>query len=135
MQALKIIARALRIIRVLDADEAPESRAAEDALEVLNQMLIRWEADGISLGWSPLNEVSDELPLPQEALEAVAYNLASQLAIEYGVATDGKVESMASAGYKALLRDVFAATDFTLKIGSGYSMWDIYSDGFGPRRY
>ncbi len=135
MQALKLIARALRIIRVLDADEAPESKAAEDALEVLNQMLIRWEADGISLGWSPLNDVSDELPLPQESLEAVAYNLASQLAIEYGVATDGKVEAMASNGYKALLRDVFASTDFTLKIGSVYSMWDIYSDGFGPRRY
>lgn len=135
MQALKLIARALRIIRVLDADEAPESRAAEDALEVLNQMLVRWEADGISLGWSEMDEVSDELPLPAESLEAVTYNLASQLAIEYGVATDGKVEAMADNGYKELLRDVFTSSDFTLKLGSGYSMWDIYSDGFGPRRY
>ncbi len=135
MQALKLISRAMRIIRVLDADEAPEAKAAEDALEVLNQMLMRWEADRISLGWSELDDVSDELPLPAESLEAVTYNLASQLAVEYGVATDGKVEAMADNGYKALLRDVFTSSDFTLKLGSGYSMWDIYSDGFGPRRY
>lgn len=135
MQAIKLISRALRIIKVLDAAEAPEAEDAETALEALNQMLTQWEADGIALGFSAIEKVTDELPIPPEAERAVTYSLASELRIEYGVAPDPKVEVIARDGYKALLRSIFATTDLTLRVGSGGGMWDIYTDSFGPRRY
>lgn len=135
MQAIKLITRSLRLIRSVDADEAPEAKAAEDALDALNQMLIRWEADGISLGWASVSDVQDDLPLPEEAIEAVTFGLASQLAIEYGVAPEAKVEQIAGRGYNALLRDNFTDQGLSIRVGGCGDRWDIHTDSFGPRRY
>lgn len=135
MQAIKLITRSLRLIRAIDADEAPDAKAAEDALDALNQMLARWEADGVSLGWSRMVAVQDELPLPEEAVEAVTFNLASQLAIEYGVAPEARVEQISTRGYNALLRDNFTDQGLSIRIGGCGDRWDIYTDSFGPRRY
>lgn len=110
MQAIVIISRALRLLRVLDPNEAPEAEDSQTALEVLNQMLRRWEADGIALGWNTLALVTNELTIPEEAEEAVAYNLAVKLRPEYGVTIDPDVRETARKGLDALRRDVLNAT-------------------------
>jgi hypothetical protein len=53
---------------------------------------------------------SDDLPLPEEAYQAIAYNLAVTIAPEYGVTPLPAVQGMALTGMEALLRDVAVAT-------------------------
>lgn len=128
MQAIKHIARALRLLRVIDADEAPEAKQAEDALMALNGMLRRWEADGIALGWNTIAAVTDELSVPEEANEAIAFNLAVRLRPEYGVSLDADVVQTARDGLSALRRDVLVATPIVHDdCGYGY---DIRSDSY-----
>lgn len=82
----------------------------ETAIEALNAMMQRWEADLLSLGWSPVSGPQDDLPIPVEAEQAVAYCLAVILAPEYGVTPLPSVSQMAVSGYGDLLRDQAVAT-------------------------
>lgn len=72
-------------------------------------MMNRWEADGISLGWSDVTDGANTLPAPVEADDAIAYNLAVKIAPEYGVMLSQLVGIGATDGYNAVLRDVWAA--------------------------
>ncbi len=128
MQALSLISRSLRLLRVIDAEEAPEAKEAQDALMALNGMLRRWEANGLALGWNTVSDVSEELPLPDEALDAVTFNLAVKLRPEYGVTIDPDVRAEAESGLSALRRDVKVAAPIVHDdCGWGY---DIRSDSY-----
>ena len=128
MQAIKLIARSLRLLRVLDANEAPEAEDAQTALEALNQMMRRWEADGVSLGWNTIAAVTDELPIPEEAEEAVTFNLAVKLRPEYGVALDPDVFRTARTGLDVLYRDVITSSPI-VHDDEGYG-YDTRSDSY-----
>lgn len=106
----KVVGRALRLIQVVDARQPVRASDMETAIEALNAMIRRWEADGISLGWMPNDNPSEEVLVPDEAVQAVAANLAVVLAPEYGVAVSAVVAQMASAGMNDLMRDQAVAT-------------------------
>ncbi len=106
----KVVGRALRLIQVVDARQPVRASDMETAIEALNAMIRRWEADGISLGWMPNDNPSDEVLVPDEAVQAVAANLAVVLAPEYGVSVSGVVAQMAAAGMNDLMRDQAIAT-------------------------
>ena len=71
----KVVGRALRLIQVIDARQPVRASDMETAIEALNAMIRRWEADGISLGWMPNDNPSEEVLVPDEAVQAVAANL------------------------------------------------------------
>lgn len=124
-----IVSRALRLLRVLDAHEAPEAQQMADAIFSLNAMMRRWEADGIALGWSPVDNPADVAPLPPEAEEAVAYNLALRLRAEYGASLDPDVIGIAQQGMAALKRDVLVAAPLRLAARSPRAgHYNIYTD-------
>lgn len=100
-----VVARALRLLGVKDFNESINADEMQVGIDVLNQMLTRWESDGIALGFYPVSTVSQYLPVPNEALEAVQFNLALILAPEYGVAPSEVVVRTSQDGYAALLRD------------------------------
>lgn len=128
MKAIALIARSLRLLRVVDSDEAPEARQAEDALEALNAMMCRWEADGVALGWAQVDAVTDDLPLPPEAINAVVFNLCIDIAEEYGVDPSASIERRAAEGLAAVKRDVMVANPLSYDdCGYGY---DIRSDSY-----
>lgn len=104
------IKRSLRLIRAIDANEAPEAADMETAIEALNAMLRRWEANGLALGWVPVSNPSDDLPVPDEAHEAVVYQLALRIAPEYGKMPSPLVVDGASEFLNALRRDQAVAT-------------------------
>lgn len=108
--AAHVVSRALRLIQVIDQHQDVGAREMETAIVALNAMLRRWEADGISLGWVPVNNPVDVLSLPEEAEEAVAYNLAVKLASEYGVAASATVMEEANDGHHKIARDQMVAT-------------------------
>lgn len=105
MKVSRVINRALRIIKVLDAGESATGEDAAGAIEALNAMLTRWEANGLSMGWTNVSLPSDDLPVPDEAEEAIAYNLALRIAPEYGIVPGRDVQSMADRFLMDVRRD------------------------------
>lgn len=104
-QVQTIVNRALRLLGMLDANESPEAVDTQTAIEALNALMVRWEADGVSLGWSAVASGSDTLPAPPEAEMPIAYNLAVVLRPEYGVALAPDVIALARDGLSRLLAD------------------------------
>ena len=128
MKALQLITRSLRLLRVIDRAEAPEAEDAQAALMALNAMMRRWEANGIALGWNALSDVQEDLPIPPEAEEAIAYNLAVVLRPEYGATLDPDVIGLASGSLSALRRDVKVANP--LQIDRGGGGYNIVADDY-----
>jgi P22 tail accessory factor len=106
----KIVARALRLIQVIDPKQTVRDQDMETSIDALNAMMQRWEADLLSLGWSPVSSPQDEMPIPLEAEQAVAYCLAVIVAPEFGVTPLASVSAFANSGYADLLRDQAVAT-------------------------
>ena len=105
----RIVSRALRLLRVIDPNESPEAEQMVGAIEALNGMMRRWEANGLSLGWSDVSVPSDEVPAPDEAIDAIVFNLATKLRPEYGAALEQDVYINADQGLSALRRDIKVA--------------------------
>lgn len=105
MKVAQIINRALRLLKVLDAAEAAEGEDAATAIETLNALCTRWEANGLTLGWSNVSNPDDDLPAPDEAELALAYNLAVLLAPEYEAEPSRFVVEGASRYLMDLRRD------------------------------
>lgn len=129
----QVVNRALRLLQVIDANQATPARDSQTAMEALNGMVTRWEANGLALGWSNVSAVDDTLPLPDEALEAVTFNLAVRLAAEYPLpqAMPG-IADLAKSLLAELRRDRLTSAPITLasdlpraESGGG---WDIVND-------
>lgn len=126
----EILNRSLRLLGVIDAAEATPSLESTTAIIALNAMLMRWEANGLSLGWANVSAVSDTLPSPGEAHEAIIYNLAVRLAPEYGVPQSYPIlQQQARDSLSELRRDRLAASPLVVATDlpvSGH--WNIYTD-------
>lgn len=105
----QIVRDALSILRVVDATEAPEAEDERDAIRSLNLMVRAWEADGLSLGWSDVSNPDDEIPIPPENEEAVAYNLAKRLQSRYGVSMSVIDLDIANQGLASISAQVASA--------------------------
>lgn len=129
--ALQLVTRSLRICKVIDAAQAPSSLDYETAQTALNAMLTRWEATGLAMGWQNVDNPSDALPLPPEAEECVAYQLAKRIAVEYGVMLSPDVEQMASDFMNDLLRDRAVEMPIEPKLDVPWPDRYYYGYGFG----
>lgn len=126
---LETIERALRLLGVVDSEEELTGPRADDGLKAMNEMLLRWEANNLPLGFTAQTSLAATIPVPDEALSAVAYNLAVELAPEYQVMPSQIVGDRANAGYRALLNDAFTVTPNDLSHMQGArSRWNINSD-------
>lgn len=135
MKVEELVARALRLIKVLDPNEAIEASDYETARFALNAMMARIEADGISVGWQDVDNPADELPLPPEAVEAIAYNLAIALADEYGQSITPSIATKAEQGLSSLYRDVLNANPIINRSSgplpsNGWPYYNIRSDTY-----
>jgi hypothetical protein len=128
----EIIVGALGLLRVIDPNEAPEAEDAEGAIASLNRMMARWEANGYSVGWSPVSNPDDDMPTPVETDEAIMYNLAVRLRPFYGVAVDPDVFNEARRLKSDVLADVFSSSPMSMEPGlPGFRCrYNIRSDGY-----
>lgn len=110
MKVEKVVKRALRLLQVQPARQPVKPENMADGIDALNAMARRWEADGIALGWQPVSSPSDDVPAPEEAEEALIYNLAIRLAPEFGVEPMPAVIGGAVTFLAALERDQAVAT-------------------------
>jgi hypothetical protein len=107
-QVSDIVRDALLLLGVQDAAEAVSAQEMQDGIRELNKLLARWEADGVSLGWTSVSAPTDTLPAPFEAEGAIAANLALYLQPRYKVSLDGNIVQQANDGLAALRADVIA---------------------------
>lgn len=106
----KIVARALRLIGVHDPGEPLDASDAETGIEAMNAMCTRMEANGNAMGWSNVNNPSDEMPTPPELDSCLAFNLALEVAPEYDVTPSVAVAARAGELLADLRRDNIVAT-------------------------
>lgn len=130
----QIVNRSLRLLGVLDVAAAPAAVDSQTAISVLNALCSRWEANGLALGWANVSAPDDTLPAPEEAHEALAYNLAVKLAPEYGNVSNLQViEQQARDSLAELRRDRLVEMPLSLSsdLPSGLrGYYDIYTDEF-----
>jgi len=121
-----------RVVRVLSGQPGfrfPDTMSMDGAIMALNSMVQRWEANGTALGWWPVTAVTDTLPAPPEAVEAIVYNLAVKLRSEYGASLDPDTVQFAREGIAALERDRLTEMPLRLKARlPGAGRYDIYRD-------
>lgn len=96
-----VISLALKDIGVLAAEESAEAADAQDGLDTLNQMLVTWEAQGISLGFAEVG-LSTALNIPKFAILAIRHNLAVLLAPSYSTQADPTIQVLANDGKETL---------------------------------
>jgi len=81
--AQNMIKRAMRLVRVIEAGEDLATRDLNNGLATLNDMLYGWSKEGLEIGHSTLDDLSDPILLHPSYFEGVRYNLAVRLAAEY----------------------------------------------------
>jgi hypothetical protein len=126
----EIVSRSLRLLGVLDANKAPSGSDYGTAILTLNAMVQRWEANGMALGWASVSDPGADIPLPPEAEQAVAFNLAVLLAPEYGITPNAVVVGFARDGLSELRRDRLVSSPLTLTsdLPRTYAHFNIITD-------
>lgn len=130
-KVLAVITRSLRLLKAIDAASAAPAIDVQTGLEALNAMLTRWEANGLALGWANATLTDADMPTPDEAEEAIAYNLAVTLGPEYPEPSSwGEIKERARQGLAELRRD--RLTEMPLRLASDLpptcGRWNIFTD-------
>lgn len=130
--ASNIISSAMRKINAMDANESLDASDFATSVDALNGMMTRWEADGLSNGWSDVENPGDECHFPPEIKLAVIYNLAIELAPEFGQQVSAPVAKNAATYLAGLQRDAYVAsplhTNTDMPRSTRGVLWNIYSD-------
>lgn len=98
--AQDLIARTLRLIGAIEGGEDPSAAEAADGLDALNEMLHGWRKRGVDLNHLTL-ALGDTLKVDDSFLRGIRFNLAVEIAPEYG--------SPAAPWIQAIAHDTFAA--------------------------
>lgn len=107
-----IVKSALVKAGICDAREAPEAEDMQQVLNILNAMLMRWEADGLAIGWNSTRNTEDEMPTSPEAELAIIDNLAVKIITAYRMALTGELKQEADEGKNALYGDMVVQSPY-----------------------
>lgn len=116
------------------ADAPLTSVDAQKGLRYLNDLLFEWEAMGISLGFTEVDNLADDVTIPRSSFRAVKLNLAMQLAPAFDrVLNPATVVNARDAKQNLLAQTisiVSAGYPDTLPVGSGNTCGDVYDRRF-----
>ena len=132
--AADIIKSALQEILV-QASEAPiQADEAQDAMRYMNRLMSQYDAQGISLGYTKVTSLGDDVTIPDGAINGLVFNLAISLAKQYDAVVSPSLATSAADGFDAMKRlaSNIMSTSFgsTLPVGSGNQGNGICNDPF-----
>ncbi len=131
--AESFIKRALTKLGVRAAESPIQPEEIQDGLDLLNDMLSEWENSGVTMGFLPVENASDEVRVPRNAHSAIKANLAVRSASEYGRVVQQALALEASQSFDNLMISLSDIGDVnypsTLPTGSGNEC-----DSFGNLR-
>jgi hypothetical protein len=123
----ELIRDALSLITVLGEGMSATAEQSAHALQVLNHLMADWEADGVDLDYFPQTDLSDETPIPDNAVAGVKGFLAAALAPYYGKQLSAEFLSINSKFYARLVResvrDSLVESESKLPYGTGQRYW------------
>lgn len=118
-----IVRDALEHIIVQAEESSIRPDEARAAIRSLNDMMLDWDSKGVTLGYTVISTLGDEITVPLGAVRGIKSNLALELAPRYNVPLSAELIRLARDGYKTCvdLAVDLADTEYppTLPIGSG----------------
>lgn len=108
----------LCLLQVNSVSQPVKAADMSTGIRFLNRLCTRLEANGVTMGWSPVANPTDTLPLPPEAELGVMYVLAMMLAPQWGVTPLPLVAVGAETFLADLRRDVAVATPLRPILGA-----------------
>lgn len=124
---LDVITTAYRLANIINEREVLNATKSATGLELLNDMMSDWEQDGIELGYFPQTSLAGTIPIEDDDLRGVKYNLARGVAGFNGVDTPPETMRIAELTMarleKATTEEV--STDFSHMPISGNHIFDV----------
>jgi|JI10StandDraft_1071094.scaffolds.fasta_scaffold1044851_2 hypothetical protein len=106
MTVNQFIARAMRLLGLVQAGEAPTADEYENGLEALNLFVAGLRIRGVDMGWQPYtaDQGGETMPYPDEDLGHLSAIFAVHLSSEYGKGNTvpASVAAASSMGFNAL---------------------------------
>lgn len=101
MTVQDLIKSTLRLLGAIGQGEDPTAKELEDAREALNLMLDTWQVLGYV---SPLqySDLVSDIKHPKVLQRAMKYNLAIEIAPEYGIVVSAEVVAVANSSLQAI---------------------------------
>lgn len=89
---------------VVQQDEAPiEASEGRAAMRALNDMMFAWDAQGVSLGYTAVSDLGDDVTVALGAVMGIKAGLAIVLASRYEVPVTIELKEAFKEGWKAIL--------------------------------
>jgi len=121
--AAQVIKASLQRILVQASEAELEPDEYQDAIFALNNYMLALDADGVTLGYTEINNLGDEVTVPPGALRGIIANLAIEVSPDYNGTISQGLVAAAQAGLEAMRKigvgRPISSLPCTLPIGSG----------------
>lgn len=114
---------ALKRILVQAADAPLEADEYQDFIFALNNFMLDLDASGITLGYTEVSDLGDEVTVPTGALRGIIANMAIEVAPDYNGTVSPALANAAAEGMQTMriIGQTISAASYpsTLPVGSG----------------
>ncbi len=121
--ALKIIKAGFRKATINSGYKPLNATETADALEILNDLIIQWNAQGILTGIDPVISLDTDLFEPRYATRCLKLMLGGEICVEFGKPIDPGFAAVASSAFNAMLTVSTPSQEVempdTMPLGSG----------------
>ena len=124
---LDVITAAYRGANIIDERATPSGTQGATGLQLLNDMMSDWEADGVELGYFPQTSVSATIPVEEENLRGIKANLIRAVAADAGFELSSEAIRIAVLTYARLQKRTTEEvhTNFDHMPGGGHHRYNI----------
>ncbi len=132
----QIVKASLQKILVQASEADIEASEAQDFIFTMNNFMLDLDANGVTLGYTAVSDLADEITIPTGALRGLIYNMAVEAAPEYNGTVTAALAQIAKEGLQTMRKigQPLGATEFpsTLPIGSGNQQGGVCLSKFYP---
>ncbi len=119
----QVATASLKRILVQAADAPLEADEYQDFIFALNNYMLALDAEGITLGYTEVSDLGDEVTVPTGALRGIIANMAIEVAPDYNGTISPALANAAAEGMQVMriIGQTISASSYpsTLPIGSG----------------
>ena len=112
---------------LVQASESPlEASEYQDFIFSMNNFMLDLDARGVSLGYTEVSDLGDDVTIPTGALRGLIANMAIEVAPDYGGEISQGLALAASAGMKTMIRlgNIITQTEYPATLPRGSGNWD-----------
>ncbi len=136
--ALKIIKGGFRKATINSGYKPLNPQETNDALEILNNLIIEWNTSGALIGIDPVISLDTDLFEPRYATKALELMVGGEISVEFGKPITPGFAAVASSAYNKMLaasqpvEGVVYPDNLPLGSGNHNNYYDYYNNTFFP---